>query len=98
MKAKRKKPTSGELKRYMARHALGLPNDSGRSYRNRYYLAPKSRGHGLWLEMVIEGRAGRVMAADGKTLDLFYLTPKGARWAINPGERLDPEDFPDARS
>ena len=48
-----------------------------------------------WVRVWMPGRR------DGKTLpyggdDLFWLTPAGARAALLAGERLDPEDFPDA--
>ena len=43
--------------------------------------------------------AGEAKRRDGKTLpfggdDMFWLTKAGALLALNPGERLDPQDFP----
>lgn len=81
--------------RELARHFLGLDNPKarGESYRNRFYA---SRGHDAWHElhnMVGAGYANlEDMASDSRTL--FWLTRKGAELALNPGEKLDPEDFP----
>jgi hypothetical protein len=79
--------------RYLARHFLGLDNPSanGKSYRNRYYAR---RGHAAWIvlhDMVGEGLAN-LSDENGETT--FWLTRKGAELALNPGEKLDPEDFP----
>lgn len=73
--------------RELARHALGLPNDRNMSYRNRFYANSKNSNFPPWMAMVKAGEAdfgGR----------MFWLTLAGATLAINPGERLDREDFP----
>lgn len=79
--------------RKLARHALGLdnPNAKGRSYRNRYYAG---RGHEAWgtlHEMVGQGWMNLV---DVGGRSMFWLTMVGAKLALDPGETLDPEDFP----
>lgn len=85
----------------LARHALGLPNGKRRSYRNRFVTGPGPgcTDHAEWMAMVEAGEAGR---RDGKTLcfdgaDLFWLTPSGAQAALEPREKLCPEDFPAAQ-
>jgi hypothetical protein len=82
----------------LARHALGLPNNNKKSYRNRFVAGRGHRDYADWMGMVDAGLASR---EDGKTLtfggnDLFYLTIKGAKAVLNPAERLCPEDFPEA--
>jgi hypothetical protein len=81
--------------RKFARHALGLPNERGQSYRNRYYAAPGSHRHDIWAAIV--GKGGATQHADGnisRPCDLFVLTERGAIAALLPGERLCSEDFP----
>lgn len=80
-------PTQREL----ARHALGLPNDRMRSYRNSYFVGNRSPAHGEWLKMLERGLAE---VEPGEPNDFFWLTRAGAEMALNEGERLDPEDFP----
>jgi len=77
--------------REIARHMLGLPNRTRRSYRNRYcsdatpeLLAMESAG---WLK---RSPKARMMTVE----DMWFLTEDGARLALSKGERLDPEDFP----
>jgi hypothetical protein len=77
--------------RELARHALGLPNERGQSYRNRYYAGPGHHAYEHWRAMIEAGDADR--QARGAS-DLFWLTDKGARAALDKGERLCPEDFP----
>ena len=82
--------------RYLARHALGLPNRSGRSYRNHFVAGAGHDDHPDWLAMT---EAGAAVRRDGSTIpfggdDLFKLTKDGATAALDPGESLDPEDFP----
>ncbi|MDE5451360.1 hypothetical protein GWE18_00520 [Bradyrhizobium sp. CSA112] len=76
----------------MARHALGLPNESGQSYRNRYFTSCGSAVEREWDELVKDGMAAREKG--GGKLAHFYLTEAGARAALARGETLDPEDFP----
>lgn len=84
--------------RRLARHALGLPNDSKRSYRNRYVTAPGTPEHDMWLAMEGAKEAVRTPGDEmglGKN-DHFRLRHAGAKAALDPGEMLDPEDFPSA--
>lgn len=77
----------------LARHALGLDNTDarGRSYRNRYF-APIIGGDTVeWHKMKDAGLAEITSGPN----PFFYLTIDGARAALNKGERLCPEDFPE---
>jgi hypothetical protein len=76
----------------MARHALGLPNETGQSYRNRYFTSCGSVIEREWEELVKDGMASREKG--GGKLAHFYLTEAGARASLTLGETLDPEDFP----
>lgn len=76
--------------RELARHALGLPNDRQRSYRNRYFAAEGGGAAAQWLAMCATGEAER---AEGDPRR-FCLTLTGARAALAAGENLCPEDFP----
>lgn len=76
--------------RKLARHALGLPNNQCRSYRNRYFLSGGPAAiH--WAAMESAGEAGSKANGPG---DFYWLTGKGAELALDPGETLDREDFP----
>lgn len=79
----------------LARHALGLPNKMRMSYRNRFVAGEGHEDYADWMQMVADGNAGK---RDGGTLpyggdSLFWLTETGARQALKPREKLDPEDF-----
>lgn len=80
--------------RELARHALGLPNKRWRSYRNHFVTGPGSKDYDNWAAMVEAGEARR---RPGSPLsggdDIFWLTRAGAEAALDPRERLDPEDF-----
>jgi hypothetical protein len=78
----------------MARHALGLPNETHQSYRNRYFTSVGSAIEREWEDLVNDGLALREKS--GGKLAHFYLTDAGARMVLATGETLDPEDFPDA--
>lgn len=78
--------------RKMARHALGLKDGRTVSYRNRYAAALGTTIELEWDEMVQRGWAER--GADGTTIVRFCLTEAGAQAVLEPGERLDREDFP----
>jgi hypothetical protein len=78
----------------LARHALGLPNDMRRSYRNRYRAAVDGPITGEWRKMVEAGLATCQPVKDSQLGDFFYLTPAGAQLALEAGEKLCPEDFP----
>jgi hypothetical protein len=77
----------------LARHALGLDGRRKRSYRNRYFIDATTSIGLIWLAMVARGLAA--IEPQPKSLcDFFYLTRAGAEAALNPGESLDEEDFP----
>ncbi len=80
--------------RQLARHALGLPNERRRSYRN-HYVVDAGADHAEWIAMVEAGAArrwkGNALTGD---MDLFRLTRAGAAAALELGETLHPEDFP----
>jgi hypothetical protein len=76
----------------LARHALGLPNSRRRSYRNRYFAPSSSESHDIWIGMVSRG-LGAFFYSSGSN-DYFRLTRSGALAALDPGEELDEEDFP----
>lgn len=77
--------------RKMVRHALGL--DAGTvSYRNRYFVSADSPAEDEWNDLCRRGLAEREKG--GGRLVHFYLTQEGATEALDPGEILDPEDFP----
>jgi hypothetical protein len=78
----------------LARHALGLPNSSKRSYRNRFTAHPSGTDGVHWKAMTEAGFAEHRPAGDGQTFDFFFLTRAGAERALEAKERLDPEDFP----
>lgn len=75
----------------LARHALGLPNDRRRSYRNRFYAGSGHQAYADWEAMIASG-AARAEEAGGTRM--FWLTEQGARAALLPGEQLCHEDFP----
>lgn len=76
----------------LARHALGLPNHGKRSYRNRYFAAPRTSQAEAWRRLV-EADLASFVGREGSSMR-FCLTEAGARAALKPGERLDEEDFP----
>jgi hypothetical protein len=80
----------------LARHALGLPNEARRSYRNRFVAGLEHPDYDDWYAMSQNGWAKR---RDGTKLpfggmDMFHLTRPGAESALVGSESLDPEDFP----
>lgn len=81
----------------LMRHALGFPNDRGRSYRNRYFTGGNGEALANWLALVNMGMAG-----EGECLErrrrLFFVTMAGAKEVLRPGEALDMEDFPVERA
>lgn len=82
----------------LARHALGLDGRRKVSYRNHFVTGERTRDFPHWIAMVESGdatrRAGPELTGGD---DLFRLTAKGARAALRRGERLNPEDFPEAQ-
>lgn len=85
--------------RDLARHALGLPNGRNRSYRNRFVTGPECEDHAPWIAMVksylARGVKNRRIYGG---MDYFWLTPAGAALALDPGETLCQEDFPEGRT
>lgn len=80
--------------RELARHALGLPNDRRRSYRNRFLAGGLCED---WNAMTAAGLAEAGQPDDlGRTW--FWLTRAGAEAALDRGEMLCPEDFPQAET
>ncbi|ORE90698.1 hypothetical protein ATO13_22301 [Stappia sp. 22II-S9-Z10] len=83
----------------LARHALGLPNSTGRSTRNADDVTMRGGvSWGLaalrydeWVRMREAGLAEIIPSAKRTT---FSLTRSGALAALEPGETLNPEDFP----
>lgn len=82
-----------DAERKFARHALGLSRElaRGRSYRNRFIASPGSDAWAAWEGMAEAGLARRIGATT-----TFQLTFAGAQAALDRGETLDPEDFPEA--
>jgi hypothetical protein len=81
--------------RSLARHALGLTDGRKQSYRNRFVADAAHEDHPEWMRMVRKGAASyRAAQAMFGGSDLFWLTQAGAQAALEPGELLDPEDFP----
>src|SRR4051812_40856281 len=83
----------------LARHALGFDNTTSKqSYRNRYMAPPGTTAHATWSQMCAQGWAirGKTVGSKkkGNKLTGFVLTHEGAEKALEPGESLDPEDFP----
>jgi hypothetical protein len=84
----------------LARHALGLDNEAanGQSYRNRYFASAKGRKGGPatreWKAMVAAGDATEAAFGSGGDRWMYALTKQGALKALEEGETLDPEDFP----
>ncbi|WP_062220536.1 hypothetical protein [Aureimonas sp. D3] len=78
--------------RALARRALGLPNSLARSSRNYTAVHPNALAFAPWMEMVEAGLA--TVEKVGLSGRVFLLTRAGAEAALEPHERLDPEDFP----
>ena len=77
----------------MARHALGLTDGRARSYRNFYRVNFDTADFRLWADLVKHDLAFSDGAVENR-LCSFALTRKGAGAVLQPGESLDPEDFP----
>ena len=79
----------------LARHALGLPHRSRKSWRNHFVADEGSADYETWRQLVELGfarrRAGNALSGGG---DVFWLTRAGADRAIEPGEKLGIEHFP----
>lgn len=81
--------------REMARHALGLPNKSRTTYRNRFVTDEAGDDFEVWMGMVARHWAKvRGPVKDLGGMYMFWLTRTGAAAALEPGETLNPKDFP----
>lgn len=80
----------------LARHALGLPNDHKKSYRNHFMAADGTPDFNEWKTMEADGFAFGVKCEElwGKNNTMFRLSESGARRALFGREKLDEEDFP----
>lgn len=81
--------------RDLARHALGLGNGRKKSYRNRFVVWTGGDDFQHWMALVAAGDAWHKSYSFGVGYTLFHLTQQGALKALDAGETLDPEDFPD---
>lgn len=80
----------------LARHALGLDGRRVESYRNHFVAGKDHDDFGEWIAMCAAGLARRrVNSRMAGGDDVFWLTIDGATAALKPGEKLDPEDFPE---
>ena len=79
----------------LARHALGLPNARKRTHRNHFCAGPGHDDYEQWEAMVNAGYAIKRASSMLTAGDVFFhLTRAGAELALQPGERLCPEDWP----
>lgn len=78
----------------LARAALGLPNTKRTSYRNRYHSAGEGGFHDQWVGLAATGLAERSTGDNGADSKQFWLTRAGAELALEAGEKLCGEDFP----
>lgn len=76
--------------RDLARHALGLSKRRRQSYRNHFVCNTDP----CWERLVEAGLATVRRSAEATGMHTYRLTRAGAEAALDPGERLDPEDFP----
>jgi hypothetical protein len=78
----------------LARHALGLPNKSRKSYRNHFVAGEGHTDYVAWCDMVEKGFArGRKGSQLTGGDPVFWLTIAGASRALRRGENLDMDDF-----
>ncbi|CAB4137528.1 hypothetical protein UFOVP326_36 [uncultured Caudovirales phage] len=87
----------------LARSALGLRNGWRESYCNRYVAPPSGEIFDHWMAMVAAGMAEQHPSKRDDGTDIyarggvpFILTLAGAKAALQAGESLDPDDFPEA--
>lgn len=80
----------------LARHALGLPNRANQTYRNRFCAGKGHTDYAKWNALVSAGLATATRGEGGLGgQDTFSLTLAGATAALQQGETLCPEDFPE---
>lgn len=80
--------------RKLSRHALGLPNNRRRSYRNRFFVPADHPECDEWKALVDAGLA-KHRGTEGRAGEMFTLTLEGAQAALLKHETLCHEDFPD---
>lgn len=80
------------FERSLIRHALGLPNRHGRSYRRYFCATNGTRQEAAWRRLAEAGLA-LWSARAGLGATNFYPTRAAALVCLEPGEDLDPEDF-----
>lgn len=82
--------------RKLARHALGLPNGANRSYRNSFTCGIAGKESKVLAAMVSVGLASLCGPQSAhSSYHTFSLTRAGALLALDEGESLNPEDFPE---
>lgn len=83
----------------LARHALGLPNERSKAYRNHFVCGPGHSDYDNWVAMT---DAGLAKSRKGTPLSggepVFWLTLKTATSVLAKGECLDMANFPEERS
>lgn len=80
----------------LMRHALGLPNTMRTSYRVYYTASEGQDGYAAWIELVALGFAKMHKSDAFRGDDVFIVTRAGAEAALQPGEKLSKEDFPES--
>lgn len=89
------KPTMTPRMIALARHALGLPNQRGQTFRNRFIVMKDHANWFHWRLMQDAGLAGcHENSITTPGADIFFLTRAGAEAAKEADETLCPEDFP----
>lgn len=82
--------------RKLARYAIKLPSAINTSKGNRYVVGPLLAAYTEWMAMVSNGLATLYERPSQYGVDyIFRLTRAGALLALNEGESLNPEDFPE---
>ena len=87
-----------EKQRDLARHALGLPNQTNTSYRNHYCIGAEAEEYQEWEGLVSLGLAVKALGGANWVGDFFYLTLEGARAVLLPTEHISREDAEKMRS
>jgi hypothetical protein len=79
----------------LARGALGLPNDSRKTWRNSLFVRRGSPEHALWTHMVESGVAVNFgpMKTYQPDCDQFSLRLRAAEAVLLPGERIERNNF-----
>lgn len=95
-----------DTQKKLARHALGLPNKTKTSYRNRFCIGPGGDGYEEWRGMVEAGEAVERKGTDADASagtsafggdSMFFLTLKGGLAARLNDEHLSREEAQEMR-